>query len=108
VRSSTVKRDRADEACGEGILGLRSFVGFQDLAVLARRYRCDLVWFNTLFPRNWQNHKPTEGLLLNGRNTFRIILETTRQVGLVLVVQPAIATSLADRRVPVRRGCQGR
>jgi hypothetical protein len=58
-----------------------------------------------LFRRNRQNHKPTEGLLLNGRNTFRMILETTRQVGLVLVVQSAIATSVADRRVPVQRGC---
>jgi hypothetical protein len=75
------------------------------LRYLRGRYRCDLVWFNTLFPRNWQNHKPTEGLLLNGRNTFRIILQTMRQVGLALVVQPAIATSLADRRVPVQHGC---
>src|SRR6267378_1379088 len=56
VRSSTVKRDRADEACGEGIQELRSFVSFQDLAVLARRYRCYLVLFNTLFPRNRQNY----------------------------------------------------
>src|SRR5882762_4331450 len=105
VRSSTVKRDRADEACGEGIYGLRSFVGFQDLAVLARRYRCDLVWFNTLFPRNRQNDKPTEGALLNDRNTFRIILEARRQVGLVLVIQFAIASSVADRRVPFQHSC---
>src|SRR5712671_4044086 len=79
---------------GKAFRGLRSFVGFQDLAALARRYRCDLVWFNTLFPRNRQNDKPTEGALLNGRNTFRIILEATRQVGLVLVVQLAIASSV--------------
>jgi hypothetical protein len=75
------------------------------LRYLRGRYRCDLVWFNTLFPGNWQNRRPTEGPLLNGRNTFRLILETTRQVGLVLVVQPAIATSVADRRVPVQHGC---
>jgi hypothetical protein len=73
--------------------------------VLARRYRRDLVLFNTLFPRIRQNYKPTEGPLLNDRNTFRIILEATRQVGLVLVIQLAIASSVADRRVPFQHGC---
>ena len=72
---------------------------------LRGRYRCDLVWFNTLFPRNRQNYKPAEGSLLNDRNTFRIILEATRQVGLVLVVQLAIASSVADRHVPFQHGC---
>ena len=88
---------------GKAFRGLRSFVGFQDLAALARRYRRDLVWFNTLFPRNRQNYKPTEGSLLNGRNTFQIILETRRQVGLVLVIQLAIASSVADRCVPFQQ-----
>jgi len=75
------------------------------LRYLRGRYRCDLVWFNTLFPRNRQNDEPTEGPLLNGRNTFRMILETARQVGLVLVVLLAIASSVADRRVPFQHGC---